>query len=80
MSICITSGYLTHTQRKFVRSHKPSKDKLHEQFRGWLDANPSVDLEQVVVEDQAYDYAGTNPGFTDSTGSNLMLPQFTYDE
>lgn len=58
----------------------PSKDKLHEQFRGWLDENPSFDLNQVVAEDQAFDYAGTDPAFTESTENDPLLPQFPDDD
>ena len=69
-----------HTQRKFVCNNKPSKDKLHEQFRVRLDANPSLDLDEVVAEDQAFDYVRIGPAFTESTRDDPMLPQFSNDD
>ena len=44
--------------RNFIREARPNSDKLHEQFRTWLDENPTsnVDLDQIVAEDQLIDY------------------------
>ena len=52
-------------QRKFIREARPNSDKLHEQFRTWLDENPTLtgDLDQVVAEDQLVNYENGDPMF-----------------
>ena len=64
------------SQRKFIREARPNSDKLHEQFRTWLDENPTltVDLDQVVAEDQLIDYGRDDPMFANvEPGANNDL-------
>ena len=49
-------------QRKFIREARPNNDKLHEQFRAWLDEYPTL-TDDLVAEDQLADYGRGDPMF-----------------
>lgn len=71
---CILKLWLLH-QGKFIREARPNSDKLHEQFKTWLDKSPtsSMDLDQIVTEDQLIDYEKDDPFFCKLKSSELFV-------
>ena len=43
-----------------MREEKPGKDRLHELFRLWLDRNPTLNLNDVLAEDETIGYDELN--------------------
>ena len=57
--ICNTMMFINF-MRKFIREARPNSDKLHEQFRTWLDENPTLTGN---LEDQLVNYENGDPIF-----------------